>query len=300
MQNQIDTAIEHLNNDQVVGMPTETVYGLAGRINSAESIKRIFSTKDRPFFDPLIVHVSNIEMAKSIFKNWNSTIETLANHFWPGPLTIVAKKASHIDDMITSGLDNVGVRMPNHKVALELIDKIQIPLAAPSANKFKKTSPTTKAHVESEFGKEVFVLDGGACDIGIESTVIGVEEGFISIYRPGMITKDMIENIFKDQSIKVEYKKSPVAPGQLEHHYMPKLDLTIASEEHNLNLGEYNTWIAPDNAAICARELYSKLRELDNGSNSKNLIILKEKFKSDQAWDGILNRLRKAKTVDNY
>lgn len=293
--NEIDKAIHHLQNNDVVGMPTETVYGLAGSIESEESIKKIFSTKERPFFDPLIVHVSNTEMARPLVKSWPPIAQTLAEHFWPGPLTMVLPKSDIVSDLITSGLDSVGIRCPNHPIALELISNFAIPLAAPSANKFTKTSPTTKDHVESEFGDDVFVLEGGVCHVGIESTVAGIFDDEVKIYRPGMITKEDLKKVLPSK-VKVEYTQSPVAPGQMKHHYMPNKPVILTKESPQSGA----VWIVPDSPAIAARQLYSKLRELDKGKEEKIYIVLQESYKDNEAWRGFLNRVDKAKSENFY
>ncbi len=188
----MDLAIDILKNGGVVAMPTETVYGLAGDVEQETAIKKIFSTKERPFFDPLIVHISSIEQAKKLTTQWDETCEKLAESFWPGPLTLILPKSDLVNPLITSGLNSVGLRWPNHALAMELISNFNLGLAAPSANKFKKTSPTSKEHVEAEFGNNVFVLDGGKCEVGIESTVAGVFKDRIEIYRPGMISLEDI------------------------------------------------------------------------------------------------------------
>lgn len=293
--NDIKKAIELLKNNELVGIPTETVYGLAGAISSEESIKKIFSTKKRPFFDPLIVHVCSINMAKTLTKSWPDLAQKLAQNFWPGPLTIVLPKSDKVSDLITSGLESVGLRCPNHPIALELISQVEIPLAAPSANKFTKTSPTTKAHVVDEFGDDVFVLDGGQCHVGIESTVVGIDDNHIKIFRPGVITKEQIINVVSPE-VKVEYTQSPVAPGQMKHHYMPKRPVVLTTQAP----ADMTFWEVPSNVQLACRQLYSKLRELDQKSKDKIFIVLKEEFKQQDSWRGFLNRLDKAKSEDYY
>lgn len=296
--NEIEKAIKLLNDDQVVGMPTETVYGLAASIDSKDGLNKIFKTKERPFFDPLIIHVSSIEMAKPLVKEWSPLAQKLADIFWPGPMTIVLKKSEKVSDLITSGLDSVGIRFPKHQIAQDLISQFGVPLAAPSANKFTKTSPTTKEHVISEFGDEVFVLEGGACDVGIESTVMGIFEKEIKIYRPGMITKEDIKNVLNDESINIQYVESPVAPGQLNHHYMPNKPVILTNKQPTDK--DVAVWCVPDSPVIASRELYSKLREMDSSDSEKIYIVLKDSFKKSDDWSGILNRLSKAKSEDFY
>lgn len=234
MSDVIQSALAQLKSGNVVAFPTETVYGLGALINSDSGIQKIFSVKERPFFDPLIVHVDSIEMAKTCFKEWPEVAEVLAKHFWPGPLTLVMPKSSLISDTITSGLENVGVRMPNHPMALELIKAAQVPIAAPSANKFGKTSPTKADHVRQEFGNEVMVIDSTPCEIGIESTVLLIKEGYkLSILRPGGVTQSEIDAVLKEKEVTVSWVLAPDkkdAPGHMKHHYMPNIPFVICKK----------------------------------------------------------------------
>lgn len=305
----INQAYETLKAGGVVAIPTETVYGLGGWIYSEAGLKKIFSTKERPFFDPLIVHVDTIEKAKKLTSNWTRVHDVLAKACWPGPLTLIAKKNDEINSLITSGLDSVALRCPNHPKTLELLSKIDGGVAAPSANKFGKTSPTSAEHVFNEFGNDVSILDGGPSDIGIESTVLGVHDDRIEIFRPGHYTAKMISDILEKNgiSLPVTYAESPVAPGQLKHHYMPKIPLIIVPEGFNdLSVIERMLerkitapviWEQPKSSAIASRELYQKMREFDQGSFD---VILAERNQDhkEENWLGIWNRLGKAKTFD--
>lgn len=294
----LEKAKDLLSLDEVVAIPTETVYGLAGKIDSELALKKIFSIKERPFFDPLIVHVSSIKMAKNYVKRWTETCEELAQAFWPGPLTIIIEKNDSINPLITSGLERVGLRMPDHLMALELIKSIDTPLAAPSANKFKKTSPTSANHVEDEFGKDFPIIDGGRTEFGIESTVAGVFEDRIEIYRPGVITRDEIQAVV---DIPIEYKKSPVAPGQLEHHYMPNVPITITYNTDDSKRSEYQDffiWKLEDDPAFVARELYNNFRIAQENDHKGILLILNKDFQEDEKWFGVLNRINKAKSYE--
>ena len=187
----ISDAVTVLSKGGVVGLPTETVYGLAASLKSEEGIREVFRIKERPFFDPLIVHCASLEQVQSVVSIWTPAHQLLAQRFWPGPLTMIVPKKSVVSDLVTSGLPSVGVRIPSHPVALSVIQQLGCPVAAPSANKFGKTSPTTARHVRDEFGPSVVVLEGGPCDVGIESTVIEIVEDNtglrILILRPGMI-----------------------------------------------------------------------------------------------------------------
>lgn len=295
----IKEAIEVLNNGELVAIPTETVYGLAAPINNVKSLEKIFALKERPFFDPLIIHVTNIKQAKELTTSWSQVVDSLTEKFWPGPLTIVLPKSDTVNDIITAGLDSVGLRCPNHPLALELLNELNIPLAAPSANKFKKTSPTSVEHVRSEFGEDLFILDGGSCEIGIESTVIGVFSDRIDIYRPGMITKVEIQKVV---DIPVNLAESPVSPGQLKHHYMPAIPLIIyqnkdiliknLKDQYQLDLNQSTEMILNSDPNIAARELYSSLREIS--STKARAITLKKPELINEKWEAIWNRLEKA------
>lgn len=308
MSNDISKACDILTSGGVVGMPTETVYGLAASIENQKGINKIFSTKERPFFDPLIVHVTGKDMARTLVKNWPEIAETLTNTFWPGPLTIILKKNEHVSDLITSGLDSVGLRCPNHPVAQELISKIGHGLAAPSANKFTKTSPTSSAHVKDEFGDNVYVLEGGSCDIGIESTIVGIEDNKVQIFRPGSITKEQLSEVLKSNGhdFEISYAKSPVAPGQLEHHYMPDAPIILISEDNDLKdssldkalLQNPNHWTLSSDPALVARELYAKFRELSKNHPSSIIIKVDPTTLNNEAWHGIWNRLTKASSYN--
>lgn len=302
--NDIIKAAQALKSGDVVAIPTETVYGLAGSILSEKGLKKIFSIKERPFFDPLIVHVSSIDSAKSLTTSWDSTCEALSAAFWPGPLTLVLKKNEKVSDLITAGLDSVGIRFPSHPVAQKVIEACEAPLAAPSANKFMRTSPTTKDHVLEEFGGGVMVLEGGQSEIGIESTVVGVFPDKILIYRPGMISKDDIENALRKKglSIEVELAPSPVAPGQLKHHYMPKIPVVLnwdRPEGLELPCGRPSIW-RPTDPVQTARELYGFFRQAEKEEKDSIVIELKSELKNDSRWAGILNRLDKAKSSETF
>lgn len=304
-------AQEALLRGEVVAIPTETVYGLGGWINSAEGIQKIFSTKERPFFDPLIVHVDSIEKAKLLSDEWTEIHQVLAKTCWPGPLTLITKKNDSINPYITSGLDSVALRCPNHPLTLELLAQIPGGVAAPSANKFGKTSPTHFEHVEKEFSGSVGILDGGPCEIGIESTVVGIEDGMVKIYRPGFYTAKSLSNILVNHGIKVEvvYAQSPVAPGQLKHHYMPNIPLVIIAEntswdevkdeiETSLNkkFKHAKLWKQPASALLASRELYQQMRSFEE--NGADLILcVQNATHAEEDWRGIWNRLEKAKTL---
>ncbi|SDS59138.1 L-threonylcarbamoyladenylate synthase [Winogradskyella sediminis] len=223
----ISKAVALLTAEDIVAIPTETVYGLAGNIYSEKAIKAIFETKKRPFFNPLIVHIPSIDELSNIVEHIPAKAQLLAEAFWPGPITLVLKKKGIIPDLITGGKDTVAVRVPNHPTTLELLNRLDFPLAAPSANPFSSISPTTAQHVETYFKDAIkMVLDGGACTSGIESTIIGFENDEPIIYRLGSKSLEDIEAIVGTieikNSVKSQTEAIPDAPGMLERHYAPK------------------------------------------------------------------------------
>ncbi len=226
----ISKAITLLNSEELVAIPTETVYGLAGNIYSKKAITSIFDTKKRPFFNPLIVHISSIDFLSDIAASVPEKAKLLAEAFWPGPITLVLKKNSTIPDIITAGKDTVAVRVPNHPMTLELLKKLSFPLAAPSANPFSSISPTTAKHVEQYFKDSIkMVLDGGPCKSGIESTIIGFENDEPVIYRLGSTSIEAIETVVGPITIKNKKDINPDAPGMLERHYAPKTKTVLST-----------------------------------------------------------------------
>jgi L-threonylcarbamoyladenylate synthase len=304
----LQIAIDKLKNGDVVAVPTETVYGLAGIITSTKALEKIFITKQRPLFDPLIVHVSSLVMAKKFTKPWTDLEVFLADHFWPGPLTFIKKKQDLVSDLITSSLPSVGIRMPKHQLMLSIIDQLQIPLAAPSANKFKATSPTCAQHVEDEFSGEVAVVDGGNCEVGIESTIIEVvSDKMILIYRPGIITRENIQAFLQTtvwKNIVIEYAESQVAPGQLKEHYRPKKPITLYLTPTHFSIPQNQSHIIPSlptDVALAARILYSSIRDADRFEGNQNLeLYFPKKYWIESNWFPIRERLEKAcsKIVD--
>jgi L-threonylcarbamoyladenylate synthase len=219
----IKKAAELLRRGNVVAIPTETVYGLAANIYDQNAVQRIFSLKQRPLFNPLIVHTGSIESVSDLTPNLHGVALELAKKFWPGPLTLLLEKKSRVPDLITAGKNTVAVRIPNHPTALELLNQLDFPLAAPSANPFSRISPTNAEQVEAYFGNEVpMVLDGGQCKRGIESTIIGFPDGLPTLYRFGALSHEQIESITGPLVIHTHSEKGPDAPGMLLKHYSPR------------------------------------------------------------------------------
>jgi L-threonylcarbamoyladenylate synthase len=308
---QISKASKLLSTEEIVGVPTETVYGLAAQINSEKALRKIFEIKERPFFDPLIVHISSYDQLPSVTIGLSQSAKCLTTNFWPGPLTLVLPKATELNPLITSGLDTVGVRMPSHPFARRILNQTKIPFAAPSANKFGKTSPTTADHVRQEFGDEVFVLDGGAAAIGIESTVVEVREKSLSILRPGMITADQIRAVLNANNLNLEIltAESSASPGHTETHYMPKVPLIVFAAsptkeqisliKSRLSLGELTASELKLNQdpRIAARELYQQFRSF-TPENTSFFFVIRNNYAPGSEWEAIWNRIGKAATLE--
>jgi L-threonylcarbamoyladenylate synthase len=306
---EVDHGVRLLQNGGVVGMPTETVYGLAGSINSEKALRTIFGIKERPFFDPLIVHISEMSMLGDVVHSWSKICQKLAEEFWPGPLTIVTKKREGLNPLITSGLETVAVRMPAHPVALTMISRFGIPVAAPSANKFGKTSPTSSRHVKTAF-PELFVMEGGNAEIGIESTVIEVNSSGITLLRQGYVTAEELKAFCLLNSVAYGAKSDSVAtPGHLEHHYQPEIPLVLMTEIQDqselleclpaLNLAESSKGFElklEDDPFLSARMLYHRMREGSAAGHDYLYCRWKPEW-SGGLWEAIKDRLVKASSL---
>ena len=226
----IQKAKKVLTNEGIVAIPTETVYGLAGNAYSDEALKKIFILKNRPFYNPLIVHIKSASALNQIAQEIPDAAKKLAEKFWPGPLTLVLKRLDHISDIVTSGKDTVAVRVPNHPLTLKLLEKLDFPLAAPSANPFGSISPTSAEHVSNYFDKELeVILDGGNCEKGIESTIIGFENNEPILYRHGSISIEEIEKVIGKVATLTKMEAKPNAPGMLLRHYAPKTETFLTN-----------------------------------------------------------------------
>lgn len=301
-----------LDNNQNLIIPTETVYGLAGNIYSEEAISNIYKIKGRPLNNPLIVHIGSADAMHLVAKNIPDVAYKLANKFWPGPLTIVLDKKDTISDMITAGKSTVAVRVPNHETTRALLNKLDYPLAAPSANPFGRVSPTSAAHAYRYFGDKVDILDGGKCKLGIESTIIGFEGETPVIYRLGSLSIEEIEYQLGNIEIKNNDNSNPIAPGMMQKHYAPTTRLLLTDNiqkevekntekrigllmSHTVyNDREKSTIIIINNKSnrlIAAQNLYSDLHQLDN----MNLdLIIAEKWDESGLGKSINDRLTRA------
>jgi len=224
----IRKAKEILEAGELVAIPTETVYGLAANALNSSAVPRIFTVKNRPYFDPLIVHVASLEQAHMYVQFFPTSALNLARHFWPGPLTLVLEKKEIIPGLVTSGMTTVGIRCPDQELTLELLRSLPFPLAAPSANPFGYISPTEPAHVNEQLGDKIsYILDGGTCRVGIESTIVGFEKSQPVIYRMGAINMEEIERIVGPVRVLTHSTSHPMAPGQLTSHYSPRKRLVL-------------------------------------------------------------------------
>ncbi|QEE14968.1 L-threonylcarbamoyladenylate synthase [Promethearchaeum syntrophicum] len=231
---QLQEAVDLIKRDEIVAFPTETVYGLGGSAFSETAVRKIFKAKGRPSDNPMIVHISDLEMLSSIVKTIPEKIRKLCERFWPGPLTILFDKSDKIPDIVTAGLSTVAVRMPSQPLALALIKTLGIPIAAPSANLSSRPSPTQAKHVFDDLqGKIPLIIDGGSCDVGVESTVIDVHKGFSVILRPGGVNLEKLREylpeieMYREKNIDKLDEYSPQSPGLKYKHYSPKAEIVL-------------------------------------------------------------------------
>jgi L-threonylcarbamoyladenylate synthase len=317
-------AVERLSSGGLVAFPTETVYGLGADALNADAVAKVFSIKGRPSRNPLIVHVADVTMARSVTASWSPQAERLASRFWPGPLTIVVPKAAHVPDLVTAGGPNVAVRCPDHPMALELLRRFGKPLVGPSANPSGRVSPTAAAHVRSYFApQQVLVLDGGACRAGIESTVVSLADPTRPrLLRPGVIGVEAIAEVLDTKVLGPEEGTELVSghagplegPGMLPSHYAPNTLASMASvKEINEAIRRPLPRVAVlaispffegapghlviemgDDAPTYARNLYAALMRADASGSHRILIESPPTGNSDPIWIAILDRLRRA------
>lgn len=227
----IEVASEYLNREEVIAIPTETVYGLAGNIYSSNAIHKIFQLKQRPLTNPLIVHIHSINELNKIANNIPELAYKLAEKFWPGPLTLLLPKHPGIPDLITAGKKTVAVRIPDHPLTLKLLKALHFPLAAPSANPFGSISPTTAEHVANYFADKLdLILDGGPSEKGVESTIIGFENNQPILFRYGSISAEEIEKITGKLKLNTLTEINPEAPGMLPYHYSPNTGMLLTDD----------------------------------------------------------------------
>ena len=233
----IEMAAAIIRSGGIAAFPTETVYGLGGSAFNATAAAKIFEAKKRPFFDPLIVHIADIETLKDITQDTGKRLMELSENFWPGPLTIVVRRGRAIPDIVTSGLPTVAIRMPSHPVALELIRRAGVPIAAPSANPFGALSPTRAEHVLEGLGKNIeIILDGGPCEVGLESTIVKIEDERTILLRPGGLPVEEIQRVVG--KIDMADNTGAEAPGMLPYHYAPLKPVKIFASSKDMDFGD--------------------------------------------------------------
>lgn len=309
----IEKARSLLEAGELVAIPTETVYGLAGNALNVEAVSRIFSVKNRPEFNPLIVHVPTLEAAANYLEDIPEKARSLAAKFWPGPLTLVLKKKAIIPDLVTAGLDTVGIRCPDHILTRDLLERLSFPLAAPSANPFGYVSPTTPEHVNEQLGDKIpYILDGGPCTVGIESTIVGFKDDSAIIYRLGGLAREDIEREIGPVDIQTFSSAKPNAPGQLKSHYAPSKKIVLGNLEDLLGQypahctailsyqtdfnSPYQFILSPSgNLEEAAQNLFTGLRKLDKLPVN---IILAEMVPDTGLGRAINDRLRRASSSE--
>lgn len=309
----IGKAAQLLQSGEVVAIPTETVYGLAANAFDAKAVAQIFKVKNRPFFDPLIVHTNSLAKIEDWVEEIPSLAQQVAKTFWPGPLTIVLKKKPIIPDLVTAGNPTVAVRIPHHHLTLQLLELLDFPVAAPSANPFGYVSPTTAQHVADQLGADIpYILDGGACSVGIESTIISFAKERPVVLRLGGTPLEKLKQILGDVDVDINQHSNPQAPGQTDSHYAPKTKFIVgdvnfyhSDYEQIENIGAITLsqkveWLPPHqqiqlskngNLEEAASNIFAAMRILDK----KGLqLILAETMPSEGLGRAINDRLRRA------
>jgi L-threonylcarbamoyladenylate synthase len=313
----IHVAAEFLRENELVAIPTETVYGLAGNIFSEAAIKQIFEVKQRPANNPLIVHVNNADVLTEIVTAIPVEAKLLLEAFAPGPLTLLLPKKKLVSNLVTAGLSDVAIRIPDHTLALALLAEVDLPLAAPSANPYTYISPTSAMHVSQMLnGKIPYILDGGPCKFGLESTIIGFPNGEPTVYRKGAIAIEDIED--KIGKIKIAASEKIVAPGMHPKHYSPRTKLVVSDDlERDIpqygdqkigvitynaysNLLEYEHQVLlcqDDDFKTAGVNLYAAMHMMD--SRNYDIIVVRE-FPESGIGLSINDRLSRAKTDNDY
>ena len=308
MRVKLAQAVAKLQQGELVAIPTETVYGLAGDARNDDALRLIYATKQRPADNPLIVHIASADQVRDWAAEFPPLAQRLANAFWPGPLTLVLTAKPEVSAIVRAGEPTVALRVPAHPLTLDLLQQSGLSLAAPSANKYTQISPTTPEHVEHGLGEHIAVLDGGACQVGIESTIVSVEGDHWQLLRHGMISADAIEKIALKPALSLA-KKTPKAPGQHLLHYSPRTPTQLFAQRSALiTYAKQHAHCAallfghgdapncasitlPDVPALAAEGLYDALHRLDAMQATQLLIALPP---ATPEWAAILDRLTRA------
>jgi L-threonylcarbamoyladenylate synthase len=314
----LQKAKELLEAGKLVAIPTETVYGLAGNGFDAHAVTSIFETKKRPAFDPLILHTDSLDKVSSFVEEIPEKARELATRFWPGPLTMLFKKQPKVPDLVTSGLDTVAVRIPNHPLTLALLKSIDFPLAAPSANPFGYVSPTTPEHVARQLGASIpYILDGGACEVGVESTIVSFEEESPTVLRMGGLAVEEIKEVLGEVEVRKHSSSAPSAPGMLKSHYAPGKSFVLIDSLKAFTYPENDQFalivfdqmkegvsperqflLAPDgDEKEAARRLFGMMRMLDEREDITQIIAVKVPEKG--LGRAVNDRLRRAAATED-
>lgn len=297
-----------LRGGKCVAIPTETVYGLAANAFDSAAVASIFEIKNRPFFDPLIVHIGNADQISKLAVSFPEKAKSLTEKFWPGPLTIILPKSDSVPDIVCAGLPSVGIRMPDHKLTLDLLNSLEFPLAAPSANPFGYISPTIAQHVVDQLGNKIeYILDGGPCRVGLESTIVSFVSEKPTVLRFGGIDLEDIEAVIGKVIVEHKNSEAPAAPGMLSSHYAPLKKLLfgrlddLISQNTGLNYGVLALSDLKGQKGIilsesgnlkeAAQNLFAAMRLMDNSSYD---LILTEEMPDHGLGRAINDRLSRA------
>ena len=316
--NSIDKAAALLVAGEVVAIPTETVYGLAGNLFNPSAVEKIYTLKNRPRNNPLIVHVKDMEAALPLITEFPKPLQQLAEKYWPGPLTVLLKKSKLVPDSITAGSDFVAIRVPAHPLTKQLLEQIPFPLVAPSANPFTRISPTKAEHVEQYFGDSIpCILDGGSCSVGLESTIIGMNNDTPLLYREGVLGKLLLESLIGPIEKFNPQKNTILTPGQWPRHYAPLTKTILCKREEIMLHVKDNTGIIvykepllsvntnqqhilSENGSLveAAKNLYQILHHVDK---QKYETIICEMLPQEELGNTINERLKRASSseIDN-
>jgi L-threonylcarbamoyladenylate synthase len=313
-QAELEAAVDALRDGELVAFPTETVYGLGANASNPAAVRKVFELKDRPPSHPVIVHIDQAKYLRRWVRELTPEAEKLAAAFWPGPLTLVLPRSDSVHDVVTGGQDSVAIRIPSHPMARQLLDAFGGGIAAPSANRYGRLSATRAEHVQDEFGDAVkVVLDGGECQLGLESTIVSCLDGVVRLLRPGAVTLSQLRQVVPDVQIGGD-KAVPRVPGSAASHYSPITPLTIVpggeidalaeslseggqriavlAQRLPLKTYQFVTWInAGKRAEAFGHDLYANLRTLDKAGCAR---ILVQEVPGDERWDAIRDRLARA------
>jgi len=316
--NSIDKAAALLVAGEVVAIPTETVYGLAGNLFNPSAVEKIYTLKNRPRNNPLIVHVKDLEAALPLITEFPKPLQQLAEKYWPGPLTVLLKKSKLVPDSITAGSDFVAIRVPAHPLTKQLLEQIPFPLVAPSANPFTRISPTKAEHVEHYFGDSIpCILDGGSCSVGLESTIIGMNNNTPLLYREGVLGKLLLESLIGPIEKFNPQKNTILTPGQWPRHYAPLTKTILCKREEimlhvkdntgiiiykepllSVNTNQQHILSETGSLVEAAKNLYQILHHVDK---QKYETIICEMLPQEELGNTINDRLKRASSseIDN-